>query len=154
MNIKETIASLTKALLDKCLKEMHSRYQDEEITDFYIHIDLPSHEIRIVDDNDTLLSRVSIPDEILSSDMPDDNDDPDSPHMLIRSSLQEGLAKLQAANAFDKVNVFHPFSFVLEDDELLEDLLIVDDSNVIIGDELLKGLDDDLDSFIEQLMKE
>ena len=49
-----------------------------------------------------------------------------------------------------------PYSFVLEDDdkESLAELYIVDDETVIIGNELMKDLDEDLDDFFEKLFKE
>ena len=55
---------------------------------------------------------------------------------------------------FDTLNVFKPFSFIAIDEDLSEEeLLIVDDKNFIVGDDLLKGLEDDLDSFLENLLK-
>ena len=49
-----------------------------------------------------------------------------------------------------------PFSFVLEDDDrnTVADLYLADDDTVIIGDDLMKDLDSDLDSFFDNLMKE
>lgn len=149
MNSKEKMNSAVNRLLDQCVRQMHTLYKEEEITDFYIHVDTDSGEIRIVDDNDTLLSR-----EVIPSDLPSDeeNDVPDGMLSNIRQALQNELQRLNNAKAFDNVNVFHPFSFLLETADDIEDLLIVDDANYIIGDELLKGLDDDLDSFIDNLM--
>ena len=57
-------------------------------------------------------------------------------------------------NAFSNVSVFRPFSFVLGDDEMMEDLLVVDDTSLILGDDLLKELDEDLDSFIDRLLSQ
>jgi hypothetical protein len=148
---KEKIASAVNALLDTCVKKMHTLYTEEEITDFYIHVDASENQLRIVDDNDALLANVSI--EAEASD-DDDNDNLEAFMPLLRSELQTKLTKLNEAKAFDDVNVFHPFSFVLEEDGLMEDLLIIDDANLIIDNELLKGLEDDLDSFIDKLMKE
>ena len=150
MYSKEKINSAVKHLLEQCVNQMHTLYQEEEITDFYIHVDPGSGEMRIVDDNDTLLSREAIPSDLQSDE---ENDAPEGLLADFRQSLKEELQRLNTAKAFDDVNVFHPFSFLLETADDIEDLMIVDDANYIIGDELLKGLDDDLDSFIDNLMK-
>lgn len=151
MKQKEKIASAVSTLLQACLKKMHTIYKEEEITDFYIHFPSASKALRIVDDNDTLLASVTLPDDLVSNE---DGETQADIRTQIRTALQEELARLSQTKAFDDVNVFHPFSFVLEDDGMMEDLLIVDDANLIIGDDLLKGLDDDLDTFIEKLLKE
>lgn len=150
MNSKEKMNSAVNRLLDQCVKQMHTLYQEEEITDFYILVDTDSGEVRIVDDNDTLLSH-----EVIPSDISSDEDTGGSDGLLsgLRQVLKDELQRMNNAKAFDDVNVFHPFSFLLETADDIEDLLIVDDANYIIGDELLKGLDDDLDLFIDNLMK-
>ena len=151
MNSKEKMNSAVNQLLDECVKQMHELYKEEEITDFYIHVDTDSGEVRIVDDNDTLLSREVIPSDIASDE---ENGIPDGLLPDLRQVLQDELQRRYNAKVFDEVNVFHPFSFLLETADDIEDLLIVDDANYIIGDELLKDLDEDLDSFIDNLLKD
>ena len=52
------------------------------------------------------------------------------------------------------MSILKPFSFVLEDEdkESLEELYLVDDETVIFDPELMKGLDEDLDAFLKQLL--
>ncbi len=147
MKNKEKIASAVNALLDMCVEKMHTIYTEEEITDFYIHVDATDNQLRIVDDNEKVLACVPI-----GLNEAEEEDEELLP--LVRTALMAGLNKRNEAKAFDDVNVFHPFSFVLEDDGLTEDLLVIDDANLIIDDELLKGLEDDLDSFIDKLLSE
>ena len=54
------------------------------------------------------------------------------------------------------LKILKPYSFVLIDDkkETIADLYIVDDDTVIVDDELLKGLDEELDDFIKGLLDE
>ena len=50
-----------------------------------------------------------------------------------------------------------PFSFVLVDDEketVAELLLIDDEDTLLLSDELLKGLDEELDDFLKKLLEE
>ena len=48
-----------------------------------------------------------------------------------------------------------PYSFVLEDDDRnhIAELYLSDDNMTIIGGELLRDLDKDLDTFMENLLK-
>jgi hypothetical protein len=52
--------------------------------------------------------------------------------------------------------ILKPYSFVLEDDdhEHLAELYLVDDDTAIIDQELMAGLDKDLDNFLEDLLKD
>ena len=62
----------------------------------------------------------------------------------------------QLRSEIDQMSILHPFSFVLmgEDGETISDLYIVDDDTMILDTELLKGLDEELDAFLEDLMKD
>ena len=52
--------------------------------------------------------------------------------------------------------VIKPYSFVLENDEKesVAELFVADDDTIIIGGDLMQGLDQDLDAFFKDLMKE
>ena len=52
--------------------------------------------------------------------------------------------------------ILKPFSFVLEDDdkESVAELYLVDDETVIIDPDLMEGLDEDLNSFLDKLLKD
>jgi hypothetical protein len=54
------------------------------------------------------------------------------------------------------MSLLKPFSFVLEDDEKesIAELFLADDELVIINPDLMEGLDDDLDEFLEKLLKD
>jgi hypothetical protein len=62
----------------------------------------------------------------------------------------------QLRKEIDAMSILHPFSFVLmgEDGETICDLYLVDDETLMLDTELLKGLDEELDAFLEELMKE
>lgn len=48
-----------------------------------------------------------------------------------------------------------PYSFTLIDDdkETTSELLLVDSETLIVNDELLKGLDEELDAFLKDLLE-
>ena len=54
------------------------------------------------------------------------------------------------------MSILKPFSFVLENDdkESVAELYLVDDETVIIDPDLMEGLDEDLDAFLEKLLKD
>ena len=51
--------------------------------------------------------------------------------------------------------ILKPYSFVLvdEDKETVTELLLVDDDTMLVNDELLKGLDKELDDFLKELLE-
>ena len=56
---------------------------------------------------------------------------------------------------FDKLTIMKPFSFVLVDDdkETIAELLLLDDDTLLVNEELLKGLDEELDAFLKDLLE-
>ena len=54
------------------------------------------------------------------------------------------------------MSIIKPFSFVLEDDdkETVAELYLVDDETVIIDPDLMEGLDEDLNDFLDKLLKD
>ena len=61
-----------------------------------------------------------------------------------------------SAKLIENLGILKPYSFVLENDEKenIAELFIADDDTVIIGKDLMEGLDKDLDSFLNELLKE
>ena len=53
------------------------------------------------------------------------------------------------------LTILKPFSFVLVDDdrETIAELLLMDDDTLLVNEELLKGLDEELDSFLKELLE-
>ena len=147
MSSTSQLSDSIRFFLERANDKISISYSDEEITDFYIRFDIETNELSMVDDNDLRLSKATIASLDEEADM-------DSLKASIRESLREELKKMEDSHLFDSFNIFRPFSFVYEDDDTMEDILIIDDSNLIIGDELMKDLDNDLDSFFEKLMKE
>ncbi len=115
------------------------------VTDFHIKVDTTSGGITIHDDEDKPLSSATIP-ELKDADA-----------ATVENTLRSALTELDTEEAFSTTQVFKPFSFLLEDkdDEIISELLIVDDDTIIIGDEeLLKGLNEELDDFLNKLLAE
>jgi hypothetical protein len=114
------------------------------VTDFHITVDTANGTVVICDDEETLLSSGVI-DELCSCD-----------EQAVETILKNGLAQMDKDGIFNTVGIYKPFSFLLEDtdNETIAELLIVDDENVFVSDELLKGLDKELNEFLADLMKD
>ena len=60
------------------------------------------------------------------------------------------------AEIIDNLGLLKPYSFVLEDDDKqhLGELYLADDDTIILGGDLMQNLDQDLDGFLDELLKD
>ena len=82
-----------------------------------------------------------------------DNKD-DNFYQEITTLLRNILKRMR--NTVDNLGILKPYSFTLENDdrENIAELYVADDETIIIDGDLMEGLDKDLDSFFDKLMKE
>ena len=78
----------------------------------------------------------------------------DSFYQDVTNILRNVLNKQKGA--IEGMSILKPYSFVLEDEdrENIAELYVVDDDTVIIDEELMAGLDKDLDDFLANLLKD
>ncbi|MCM1311569.1 MAG: hypothetical protein NC206_00350 [Bacteroides sp.] len=148
MNFNQQTATIVR----EAIRQAANKYAETEecnniVTDFHIYIREKECKIEICDDEDTLLAAADF--QPLFAEMPEKARLAD---MQINKLLQHELHDMNKGKEFDNVNIFKPFSFLLEnpDDETFEELLIVDDNNVIVCEELLKGLDEFLHHLLDE----
>ena len=74
----------------------------------------------------------------------------------VEISVKTELAEINKDGYLENLNIIKPYSFVLVDDnmETIAELLLVDDEKLIVSDELMKGLDEELNDFFKKLMEE
>lgn len=140
----------TATIVREAIRKAINQYTDTEesshvVTDF--HIFIKENKIEICDDEDTLLAAADLLPQTEKADMSDKQ---------MSKLLRHELHNMNKEEEFDKINIFKPFSFLLENPEAdtFEELLIVDDNNVVVSEELLKGLDKELDDFLHHLLDE
>lgn len=116
------------------------------MTDIHLTISQDSGELMAFDDNDDEITRCVIDEWI---NYPDDDF-----YDMAASVLRGRLQKLHAV--IDEMGLLKPFSFILETDEHehYSELYLVDSDIKIIGGDLMKGLDKELDTFLEKLIEE
>lgn len=143
----------SKASVISCVKEAISRYlggseENQLVTDIHLQPRQDSGELVIYDDDDSELSRTIVEDWV---DYDDDDFDTE-----VERILRNVLNEMKSGGAFDNLNIMKPYSFVYVDDEKegISELLVMDENDtVVIDEELMKGLDEDLDKFLNDLMK-
>ena len=116
------------------------------LTDIHLRVTQDTGELVAFDDDDNEITRCIIEQWI-------DNKD-DKFYEEVAVVLRSVLTKQK--DTIEKMSILKPYSFVLEDEdhEHLAELYLVDDETVIIDQELLAGLDQDLDNFLENLLKD
>lgn len=115
-------------------------------TDIHTRVNQDTGELVAFDDDDKEITRCIIEQWI-------DNKDDDF-YKDVAGVLRSVLSRQK--DMIEKMAILKPYSFVLEDEdhEHLSELYLVDDETVIIDHELMEGLDKDLDSFLENLLKD
>ena len=84
------------------------------------------------------------------------DDDSNDFYTEVEGLLHSELTALKEEGIFDNLNLLKPYSFVLVDDEkeTVADLLLIDDEDtLLLSGELLKGLDEELDAFLKDLLE-
>lgn len=136
--------------IERLIKKIAQKFPEEEdptrLTDIHLRVYQDSGEILAYDDDDEEITRCVINDWIENKDA----DFYEHATNILRQILK------RHGKLVDKMGILKPFSFVLENDEKesIAELYIADDDTIIITGDLMDGLDKDLDSFFENLMKE
>lgn len=138
--------------IQRALRHVATRFPQEQepvLTDISLRVFPHSGEIRFFDDEENELMRIVIPEWIKGSREEDF-------YQKVTPILQEAISGVRQ-EVIDNMSLLRPYSFVLQDEdgETLSDLYLVDDQEtMILSGSLLEGLDDDLNTFFENLMKE
>lgn len=142
----------SRASIVSALKTALCRYTSEGdetvVTDIHLQPNSESGELIIFDDDDQELSRTIINEwvEYESDDF----------YAVVEPILRAEVEALKESGKLEKLCLMKPYSFVLvdEDKETVAELLLVDeDETLLLNDELLKGLDEELDAFLKDLLE-
>lgn len=142
----------SRASIVSALKTALCRYTSEGdetvVTDIHLQPNSESGELIIFDDDDQELSRTIINEwvEYESDDF----------YTVVEPILRAEVEALKESGKLEKLCLMKSYSFVLvdEDKETVAELLLVDeDDTLLLNDELLKGLDEELDAFLKDLLE-
>lgn len=146
MKPSEQTTQQIERFLRKIAQKFPANEETSIVTDIHVRVSQESGEMVAFDDDDKEITRCVVEQWIGNND----EDFYDSVESTLQAAMQS-FAKL-----IDSLGILKPYSFVLENDEkeTIGELFIADDDTVIIGKDLMEGLDSDLDSFLDNLLKE
>ena len=147
MKLRQQSLSIIESAIQKAVAKYVFNCEKTVVTDIHLQPDQPSGQLNIYNDDDEELANVMV-EEWATYDGDDFLEN-------IEPGLRSILCRMKDAGDFDKVTILKPYSFVLvdEDKETVTELLLVDDDTMLVNDELLKGLDKELDDFLKELLE-
>ena len=142
---EQTLQQIERAIR-KVAEKFPAQEEASVMTDVHLRVTQDSGELMAFNDDDEELTRCIVEEWI-------DNKD-DNFYEEIVPVFRKCLEKMKGT--IEDMSILKPFSFVLEDDdkESLAELYFVDDETVIIDPDLMEGLDDDLNDFLNTLLKD
>ena len=147
MKVSNQTAVEISELLKEIVRKYSSDTENTTMTDLSFQVNQETGELIVLDDNDHEIASNTIDEWI---DCQDDNF-----YEKVRETLRQCIVDHKAS--MESLSLLRPYSFVLVDEnrETISEIYLVDDNTMIIeSEELMKGLDQDLDAFISRLLKE
>ena len=144
------ISEQTNQQLERFIKKVSQKFpQDEEtslVTDIHIFLSPESGEMLAYDDDEKEITRCVIEQWIENTDE----------HFYEEAGKAIRHCCEHMRNVLEKMGIMKPFSIVLENDEHenIAELFLADDDTIILGGDLMDGLDKDLDQFLSKILSE
>jgi hypothetical protein len=147
MKLNQQSQSAIEAAIKSAMEGFIGDSQQPFVTDIHFQPSAVNGELCIYDDDDKELAECVVEQWIGY----EENDFYADAERQLRSLLH----KMRDEEAFSKVNILQPYSFVLVDDEkeTVAELMLVDDDTLLVDNELLQGLDQELDDFLKELLE-
>ncbi len=145
MQVTEQTTQQIERSIKKIAQKLPANEETSLLTDIHLLVSQDSGELIAYDDNDQEITRCVVEQWI-------DNKD-ESFYDEVTAILRKELHQMH--EVVDNLGIMKPYSFVLENDdrEAVSELYVADDDTIILGGDLMEGLDQDLDSFFDSLMK-
>ena len=148
MNLSPQSIAAVQAFLANALGKYAVKEAVPVITDIYLQPQLTTGALVVLNDDDEVLAKTVVQEWV--------NPVYEDFYEGAEADLRKVLADIQQAGLLNSLSLLKPYSFVLvdEDKETLADLLLVDDAETLfLSDELLKGLDEELNAFLKDLLE-
>lgn len=144
--MNEQTAQQIERAIRKIAQKLPLSEETTRFTDIHLRVTQESGELVAFDDEEQEITRCVVEQWI-------DNKD-ENFYEEVATVLRKELHRNQ--NVAGNLGIVKPYSFVLEDDdkESVAELFVADDDTIIIGGDLMEGLDKELDDFFDNLMKE
>ncbi len=149
MKLSPQSQSNIEEAIKKALASFNAASDQQVITDIHLQPQTENGGRLIVwDDDDNKRATAMVPEW--------DGYDDDDLYKEAEFPLRNVLKRMKEKEIFDKISLMKPYSFTLinEDMETIVELFLVDDDTLMLNDDgLLKGLDEELDSFLKELLE-
>lgn len=145
------LSQASLSLIETTVKQAVSPYtcgcEQTIVTDIHLQANQSSGELTIFNDDDEELACIAIEEWMTYEG--------DGFYEGVERIFSTLLCSMKNGGDFDRLTILKPFSFVLVDDdkETIAELLLMDDDTMLVNDELLKGLDEELDAFLKDLLE-
>lgn len=135
--------------IERAIRRMAENFpadKDAVLTDIHLQVKPTSGELLAFDDNDEELTRAVVEQWIDCKD--------DDFYEEAATQICHCLDELRKT-ILDTMSVMHPYTVSLmdEDGNTVRDLYVVDEDTIVLSSSLLDGLEDDLDRFLDNLLK-
>ena len=147
MKISNQTATQINQILDELIKRYSPGTDPCSMTDLSFQVNQETGELIVLDDRDDEIVGMTI-DEWIDNQ---EEDFDDYVAQVLRKMILKRITELEA------LSIVKPYSFLLVDgnNETVTELYLVDEDEVVFEkQELVAGLEKDLDDFINRLMKE
>ncbi len=146
MNTNEQTTQKIERFLGKIIQKFPEDAESGVMTDLHIKVVQDSGELLAFDDDEQEINRCVVDQWI-------DNKDDDF-YPQVAQLLREAIVSMK--DKMENLGIMKPYSFVMENDdgEHVSELYVVDDDTVIIGGDLMQGLEKELDDFLDRLLDE
>ena len=147
MRLSESSFQQLKALIGEALNEFRRPQEQSVVTDINIMPIRETGDVTISDDDRDLATvRLSDLVEIPEEDF----------YQVMEKALRRILKDIDQVDPLENLASWKPFSFVLVDDdrETVAELMLFDEDNTLLSQSLMQGLDEELDSFLKDLLAE
>lgn len=148
MKLSSESHTLIVATLQKALGKYSSKNGVGVITDIYLQPDPLTGHLLISNDDEEVLGDVLVKEWVEAM--------PENFYADAEMALRRVLNLLREDGTLVSLNILKPYSFVLLDGEkeTVTELMLMDDEDVLlVSGELLKGLDEELDVFLKDLLE-
>ncbi len=147
MRLSESSFQQLKTLIGEALNEFRRPQEQSVVTDIHIMPIRETGDVTISDDDRDLATvRLSDLVEIPEEDF----------YQVMEKALRRILKDIDQVDPLENLAIWKPFSFVLVDDdrETVAELMLFDEDNTLLSQSLMQGLDEELDSFLKDLLAE
>lgn len=147
MKLNDSSQNAIREAIKKALARFKNENVAESVTDLHLQPLQETGKLIIFDDNDDELSHAHVSE--WTSYEGDDFEE------QLQAPLTSLLNELREQGVFETANILKPYSVVMVDEqkETLAELLLIDDDTMLLTDELLKGLDEELNAFLKDLLE-